>query len=268
MGRQGLAKPAREAAYAYIFSSAGLIDLLAIPPVPIALLVGVPAATAWLLASLWLLKLAAFTPGLSLLQRVIALEAKPLASVLVIFLIVLLFAAIALYVLERTAQPAHFGSLPLSLWWAVTTLTGTGYGDAVPETVSAADRRLCHDLRPWGVRPLDRHSRHRLCHRIPASRLRAQLGPGDACAVPAQSRSVGDYRADPYAAPDRPRRAHRRGARGRPGDCMYFIASGEVEVMVEPQPVRLGPDRSSAKSPCSKAARAPLPSSRRSRAPC
>ena len=28
---------------------------------------------------------------------------------------------------------------------------------------------------------------------------------------------------------------------GRPGDCMYFVASGEVEVMVEPQPVRLGP---------------------------
>jgi voltage-gated potassium channel len=27
--------------------------------------------------------------------------------------------------------------------------------------------------------------------------------------------------------------------RGRPGDCMYFIASGEVEVKVEPHPVRL-----------------------------
>jgi voltage-gated potassium channel len=29
--------------------------------------------------------------------------------------------------------------------------------------------------------------------------------------------------------------------RGRPGDCMYFIASGEVEVKLEPRPVRLGP---------------------------
>jgi len=28
--------------------------------------------------------------------------------------------------------------------------------------------------------------------------------------------------------------------RGRPGDCMYFIAAGEVEVRVEPRPVRLG----------------------------
>ena len=29
--------------------------------------------------------------------------------------------------------------------------------------------------------------------------------------------------------------------RGRPGDCMYFIASGEVEVEIEPRPIRLGP---------------------------
>jgi voltage-gated potassium channel len=28
--------------------------------------------------------------------------------------------------------------------------------------------------------------------------------------------------------------------RGRVGDCMYFIAAGEVEVDVEPTPVRLG----------------------------
>ena len=29
--------------------------------------------------------------------------------------------------------------------------------------------------------------------------------------------------------------------RGRPGDCMYFVVSGEVEVEIEPKPVRLGP---------------------------
>jgi voltage-gated potassium channel len=28
--------------------------------------------------------------------------------------------------------------------------------------------------------------------------------------------------------------------RGEPGDCMYFIASGEVEIEVGPAPLRLG----------------------------
>jgi voltage-gated potassium channel len=28
--------------------------------------------------------------------------------------------------------------------------------------------------------------------------------------------------------------------RGQPGDCMYFIADGEVEVRVDPEPIKLG----------------------------
>ncbi|MBV9137900.1 MAG: cyclic nucleotide-binding domain-containing protein [Hyphomicrobiales bacterium] len=29
--------------------------------------------------------------------------------------------------------------------------------------------------------------------------------------------------------------------RGQPGDCMYFIVDGEVEILIEPKTVRLGP---------------------------
>ena len=29
--------------------------------------------------------------------------------------------------------------------------------------------------------------------------------------------------------------------RGEPGDCMYFVASGEVEMQLQPEPVDLGP---------------------------
>jgi voltage-gated potassium channel len=235
-------KPDRKAAYAYIFSSAGLIDLLAIAPVPIALLMGVPAATAWLIASLWLLKLTAFTPGLSLLQRVIALEAKPLASVLVIFLIVLLFAAIALYLLEGAAQPAHFGSLPLALWWAVTTLTGTGYGDAIPHTVLGRLIAGCVMICGLGVFGLwtgilatgfAAEYRRRtfvrnwdLVTRVPFLR---NLDPPAIIELTHMLRRI-DVAERIVVVRE-----------GRPGDSMYFVASGEVEVMVEPQPVRLGP---------------------------
>jgi voltage-gated potassium channel len=225
----------------YLFTGSGLIDLLAVVPVPLALLAGVQADTAWLLGSLWLLKLAAAVPGLSLLGRVIALEARPLASVLVIFLIVLLLGSVALYVAERAVQPDRFGSLPQSLWWAVTTLTTTGYGDAVPVTFAgrliaglvmicglgvfglwtgilatgfATEHRRREFVRNWNLvsrvpflRDLDPAAMTEL------TRLLRRIDLGERTVVV---------------------------RRGRPGDCMYFIAAGEVEVQVEPQPVRLG----------------------------
>jgi voltage-gated potassium channel len=235
-------KPDRKAAAAYVFSSAGLIDLLAIVPVPLALLMGVPAATAWLIASLWLLKLAAFTPGLSLLQRVIALEAKPLASVLVIFLIVLLFAAIALYLLEGAAQPAHFGSLPLSLWWAVTTLTGTGYGDAIPHTTLG--RLIAGGVMICGLGVFGLWTGILATGFAAEYRRRAFVRNWDLVTRVPFLRNL-----DPPAVIELTHMLRRIDLaerivvvrEGRPGDCMYFVASGEVEVMIEPQPVRLGP---------------------------
>lgn len=225
----------------YPYSKDGVIDLLAVLPIPVTLLVGVPPNTAWLLASLWLLKLIDVVPGLSLLGRVIALEARSLGSVLVIFLIVLLLGSVALYVAEREAQPETFGSLPQSLWWAVTTLTTTGYGDAVPisftgrliagivmicglgvfglwtgilATGFAAENRRRDFLRNWN-----------LITRVPFLR---DLDPTATIELTRMLRRI-DLAERTVVV-----------RRGRAGDCMYFIAAGEVEVQVEPQPVRLG----------------------------
>jgi voltage-gated potassium channel len=54
--------------------------------------------------------------------------------VLTLFVIVLLLSAVAMHVMEGTTQPAAFGTRPASLWWAVVTLTITGYGDEVPKS--------------------------------------------------------------------------------------------------------------------------------------
>jgi voltage-gated potassium channel len=226
----------------YLFSAAGLIDALAILPIPLALLIGVSPDTAWLLASLWVLKLTIFVPGLSLLGRVISLEARLLASVLVIFVIVLLLAAVAMHVLERGNQPAQFGNLPLSLWWAVTTLTTTGYGDAVPQSLLgrmiAGVVMIC-GLGVFGLwtgilatgfateyRRRDFVRNWDLVTRVPFLR---NLDPP---AVIALTRLLRRLELAERTIVVR---------RGRPGDCMYFVVSGEVEVEIEPQPVRLGP---------------------------
>ena len=48
---------------------------------------------------------------------------------------VILLSAGALYSVEADTNPKAFGSIPRSIWWAVTTLTTVGYGDAVPQTL-------------------------------------------------------------------------------------------------------------------------------------
>jgi voltage-gated potassium channel len=225
----------------YLLTGPGIIDLLAVLPIPLALLFGAPTGTAWLLASLWLLKLAPVVPGLSLLGRVIEQEARPLASVFVIFLIVLLLSAVALHLLERAGQPERFGSVPRSLWWAVTTLTTTGYGDAVPETflgrMIAALVMIC-GLGVFGLWTgilatgfAAEHRRREFVQNWDLVTSVPFLRNLDAPSVIELTRMLRRLDLAGHTVVVR---------RGRPGDCMYFIASGEVEVRLEPQPVRLG----------------------------
>ena len=96
-------------------------------------IVGADAAS--IFCVLWILKLGLHAPALGTLARVISNERATIASVLILFFIVLVIAATGAHLLERERQPDAFGSLPNALWWAVVTLTTTGYGDVVPLTV-------------------------------------------------------------------------------------------------------------------------------------
>lgn len=225
----------------YLFSTAFWIDVLAVVPVPVALAAGVPPEKAWLFGALWILKLAEVVPGLSLLGRIIKLEARPLASVFVIFLIVLLLAGVALHLIEGPRQPDKFGNLPLSLWWAVTTLTTTGYGDAVPETYAgrliAGFVMICGlgVFGLWtGILATGFANEHRrrefirnwdLVTRVPFLRSL------DAAGVIELTRMLRRQDVAERSVVVR---------RGREGDCMFFIVAGEVEVQVEPTPIKLG----------------------------
>src|SRR5262249_46117007 len=100
-----------------------LADIIAVVPILVALALGLPANTAWLLGAFWLLKLPGATSGFALLGHVFVAEAKPIASVLKVFVFVLVMAAVAMHLVERDAQPAAFGTLANALYWAVTTLT-------------------------------------------------------------------------------------------------------------------------------------------------
>jgi voltage-gated potassium channel len=226
---------------AHAFSLSGFVDFLAVAPVPLALACGVPQETAWLFGSLWVLKLGQDSPGFALIGRVFVLEAKPLASVLALFLIVLFLAAAAMHVIERADQPGAFGTLPAALWWAVVTLTTTGYGDEVPKTafghLIGAMVMIC-GIATFGLwtgilaTGFANESRRRnfietwdLVSKVPFFQT---LDPTAITEITHMLRRV--------EVPERTAVIRR----GRVGDCMYFIAAGEVEVDVEPTPVRLG----------------------------
>ena len=49
-------------------------------------------------------------------------------------MVLLLFAASGVYLLEREVQADTFGDLPSALWWMVVTLSTVGYGEAIPAT--------------------------------------------------------------------------------------------------------------------------------------
>ncbi len=228
-------------AMGYVLSGRGLVDAACALAVPIALVLGTGDRTAWLFAVLWIVKVFPGVPGLRRLRRVLMLESGPLLSVLVLFLMVLFLGSVALYVLERDAQPGTFGNLPSAMWWAVVTLTTTGYGDAVPITplgrLVAAVVMIC-GLGVFGLwtgilatgfaAETRRDNFLRTWESVTKVPFFADLGPAAIADVTHMLRTM-----------DLPPRTMiiRKDQRG---DCMYFIASGEVEVDLPGKKVLLG----------------------------
>jgi voltage-gated potassium channel len=227
--------------WTYVFSFRGLVDAASALAIPVALLAGVDAKSAWLFGALWMLKVVPGIPGLRQLRRVLVLESGSLLSVLVIFLMVLFMASVAEFVLERDVQPAGFGSVPAALWWAVATLTTTGYGDVVPITplgrIIAAAVMIC-GLGVFGLwtgilatgfaAETRRDNFLRTWESVRKVPFFATLGPAAIADVTQMLRTI-----------DLPTRTMII-RKGQVGDCMYFIASGEVEVDLPGKKVALG----------------------------
>jgi voltage-gated potassium channel len=227
--------------WSYALSGRGLVDAVAAAAVPLALILGAHPKTAWLLAVLWLLKVVPGIPGLRQLRRVLVQESGPLLSVLVIFLMVLLLASVAVYYLERDVQPTTFGNVPAALWWAVATLTTTGYGDVVPITplgrLVAAVVMIC-GLGVFGLwtgilatgfaAETRRDNFLKTWESVSKVPFFAALGPAAIADVTHMLRTM-----------DLPARTMII-RKGQTGDCMYFIAAGEVEVDLPGKKVALG----------------------------
>lgn len=111
-----------------------LIDLVAILPFYLAMLFQLDLRVLRVLRLLRFLKLSRYSPAMHTIVRVIANERRALLGAMLLLIAAVLIASTGIYYLEGDAQPEKFGSVPESAWWAVATLTTVGYGDVTPIT--------------------------------------------------------------------------------------------------------------------------------------
>jgi voltage-gated potassium channel len=216
---------------AYAASWPAIIDLLATLPLLVGLFGLSELKVLLLLRLLRFFKLGRYSPGMASLGAALVAERKALFACFVILMGVMLVAASAMHLVEHEAQPDKFGTIPDAMWWAIITLTTVGYGDAFPITapgkavaaVTAVLGLVMLALPVGIVATAFAQEIHRrefvvtwsMIARVP---LFAGLDASEIAEVMQFLRA----------------RTVRNGAivmqAGEPGQALYFIASGEVEV--------------------------------------
>jgi voltage-gated potassium channel len=220
-------------------SLGGILDLLCALPA-IAALARVPSTS--LFGFVWAFKYIRYSPGLASLGRVVRKAQQALLSVLLGFAIVLLTAASIAYLVERHANPEAFGSIPAALWWAIVTMTTTGYGDVVPQTI--AGRILGGVVMMSGILVFALWAGILASGYAEELRRREFLRTWELVAKVPFFHNIGASLIAEVARLLLPREFPAGAVimrRGQAGDCMYFIIDGEVEIRLQTQELYLGP---------------------------
>ncbi|MDF2998660.1 MAG: putative transcriptional regulator, Crp/Fnr family [Xanthobacteraceae bacterium] len=236
---RGLSVPAARRRYA--LTPTALVDLVAWLPFVLSPLFGLDLRTLAILRLVRFVKLVRYSPGMQSLLEVLRSERQSLLACFWLVLGAVLISASAMYLAERSVQPDKFGSIPAAMWWAITTVTTVGYGDAYP--ISVPGRMigaftmltgLIMLALPVGIiatafveviKRRDFVVTWGMVARVP---LFADL---DAAGIGEIHRLLSSHIAENGDVIVR---------RGQIGRSMYFIASGEVEVELPDGPVLIG----------------------------
>ena len=121
----------------YARSAFGLIDLLAIVPTYLALLAPglhslINVRVLRLLRIFRILKLTAYVAEYGALGRALMVSRRKVAVFLSFVLLVVLVMGTLMYVVEGPEN--GFTSVPMSVYWAISTVTTVGFGDITPKT--------------------------------------------------------------------------------------------------------------------------------------
>lgn len=128
----------------YMVSIGALIDLLAILPFFLLIFFGFgfdirEIRILRLARVLRLFRLTAYTTSANMIKNVFRKRSNELALSFILALFLIIISSCIMYFAEHQAIPvgekeSKFSSIPATLWWAVVSLTTTGYGDIYPIT--------------------------------------------------------------------------------------------------------------------------------------
>ncbi len=234
--------PPARARLNFVLSASGIVDLLAVLPFWLALLLPLDLRFLLVFRIVRFLKLARYSPAMRSLIEVLYNERRALFGCVVILIGTTLVTASLMHLAERHVQPDKLGTIPDAMWWAIVTLGTIGYGDVVPLTplgkIIAAVTIFCGLVMVALPVCIIATAFSEMIHRrdfvvtwgmIAKVPLFSELEAGDIADI---MRLLRAQTIEPGAVIAR---------RGDAAHSMYFIAAGEVEIALKERSLRLGP---------------------------
>ena len=130
----------------YVFSFAGIVDLLSFLPhyLPFFFPAGAVVFRLFRVVRIFrLFRLTAYYDSLNVITEVIAGKKQQLLSSVFIIAVLMLASSLCMYSLEHEAQPEVFRNAFSGIWWSVSTMLTVGYGDIYPITPMGKFFSIC-----------------------------------------------------------------------------------------------------------------------------
>ena len=122
----------------YMVTPGALIDMLAILPFYVSIIIGLDLRMLRMLRLLRffrLFRLTAYMKAAKLVTNVFKSKFHELLLSLILIMFLIIIASCLVYFAEHLEPDTKFTSIPATIWYAVVSLTTVGYGDMIPVTL-------------------------------------------------------------------------------------------------------------------------------------